>query len=72
MAVVKDSKQEGGGIQRWFQETRGELRKVVWPTREEALRLTYVVIAISLVMGAVLGLLDFLLNSLYTFLISLG
>jgi len=71
VAVVKDSKQEGG-IQRWFQETRGELRKVVWPTREEALRLTYVVIAISLVMGAVLGLLDFLLNSLYTFLISLG
>ncbi|HEY0607374.1 MAG TPA: preprotein translocase subunit SecE [Herpetosiphonaceae bacterium] len=71
MAVVKDSKQEGG-IQRWFQETRGELRKVVWPTREEALRLTYVVIAISLAMGAVLGLLDFLLNSLYTFLISLG
>jgi preprotein translocase subunit SecE len=59
MAVVKDSKQEGGGIQRWFQETRGELRKVVWPSREEALRLTYV-----------LGLLDFLLNSLYTFLIS--
>ena len=71
MAVVKDSKQEGG-IQRWFQETRGELRKVVWPSREEALRLTYVVIAISLAMGAVLGLLDFLLNSLYTFLISLG
>lgn len=71
MAVVKDSKQEGG-IQRWFQETRGELRKVVWPTREEALRLTYVVIAISLAMGAVLGLLDFILNWLYTFLISLG
>lgn len=71
MAVVKDSKQEGS-IQRWFQETRGELRKVVWPTREEALRLTYVVIAISLAMGAVLGLLDFILNSLYTFLISLG
>jgi preprotein translocase subunit SecE len=71
VAVVKDSKQEGG-IQRWFQETRGELRKVVWPTREEALRLTYVVIAISLAMGAVLGLLDFILNWLYTFLISLG
>ena len=71
MAVVKDSKQEGG-IQRWFQETRGEMRKVVWPSREEALRLTYVVIAISLAMGAVLGALDFLLNSLYTFLISLG
>lgn len=68
MAVVKDTKQEGG-LQRWFRETRGELRKVVWPSREEALRLTYVVIAISLVMGAVLGLADLLLNSLYGLLV---
>ena len=71
MAVVKDSKQEGG-IQRWFQETRGELRKVVWPSREEALRLTYVVIAISIVMGGVLGLIDLILSTLYTSLIQLG
>jgi preprotein translocase subunit SecE len=68
VAVVKDSKQEGG-IQRWFQETRGELRKVVWPTREEALRLTYVVIAISLIMGAVLGAMDLLLSTLYGMLV---
>jgi preprotein translocase subunit SecE len=68
MAVVKDTKQEGG-IQRWFRETRGELRKVVWPSREEALRLSYVVIAISLVMGAVLGVADLVLNSLYGLLV---
>lgn len=68
MAVVKDTKQEGG-IQRWVRETRGELRKVVWPTREEALRLTYVVIGISLVMGLVLGLMDLILNSLYGLLV---
>ncbi len=68
MAVVKDNKQQGG-IQRWFQETRGELRKVVWPTREEALRLTYVVIGISLVMGLVLGVVDLMLSSLYTLLV---
>lgn len=68
MAVVKDTKQEGG-IQRWFRETRGELRKVVWPSREEALRLTYVVIAISLIMGAVLGVADLILNSLYGLLV---
>jgi preprotein translocase subunit SecE len=64
VAVVKDTKQENG-LQRWFRETRGELRKVVWPTREEALRLSRVVIAISLVMGAVLGAIDLLLNTLY-------
>jgi preprotein translocase subunit SecE len=68
VAVVKDSKPESG-IQRWFRETRGELRKVVWPTREEALRLTRVVILISIVMGAILGLADLILNSLYGLLV---
>ena len=67
MALVNE-KQEGG-LQRWLRETRGELRKVTWPTREEALRLTYVVIGLSLAMGAVLGLMDFVLNSLYGLLI---
>jgi len=68
VAVVKDTKQEGG-VQRWFRETRGELRKVVWPTREEAMRLTRVVILISLAMGLVLGLLDLALSSLYGLLV---
>ncbi len=68
MAVVKDTKQEGG-IGRWFRETRSELRKVVWPTREEAIKLTRIVVLVSLAMGAFLGLLDLVLNSLYTLLL---
>ncbi|WP_026370714.1 preprotein translocase subunit SecE [Kallotenue papyrolyticum] len=64
MAVIKDTRREGG-LQRWFRETRSELRKVVWPTREEALRLTRVVILISVAMGALLGAIDLLLNTLY-------
>ena len=67
MALVNE-KQEGG-LQRWLRETRGELRKVTWPTREEALRLTYVVIGLSLFMGLVLGGADLLLNTIYTYLI---
>ncbi len=67
MALVNE-KQEGG-LQRWLRETRGELRKVTWPTREEALRLTYVVIGLSMVMGAVLGSVDFVLNYLYTLVV---
>lgn len=68
MAVVKDKEQERG-IQRWFQETRSELRKVVWPTREEALRLTYVVLGISLAMGLLLGAADLLLSALVSWLL---
>ncbi|GAC1518950.1 MAG: hypothetical protein NVS2B7_40080 [Herpetosiphon sp.] len=67
MAMVNE-KQEGG-LQRWLRETRGELRKVVWPTREEALRLTYVVLGISAVLGAVLGLADSLLTAIYGLLV---
>lgn len=48
----------------YIQESRDELRKVVWPTRRETMRNTFVVIAISLVVAAFLGLADFGLNFL--------
>ena len=67
MALVNE-KQEGG-LQRWLRETRSELRKVTWPTREEALRLTYVVIGLSIAMGALLGATDLILNTLFGLLV---
>jgi preprotein translocase subunit SecE len=45
-------------IQRFFQETIGELRKVSWPTRREAIRLTWIVILVIVVMAFILGGLD--------------
>ena len=36
----------------------GELRRVTWPTPQEAWRLTKVVIVVMLLMSAILGLLD--------------
>ena len=44
----------------FFRETRDELKKVVWPTRQETIRLTLVVIIISLIVGLFLGGLDFI------------
>ena len=43
----------------FLKETRDELKKVVWPSRQEVIRLTFVVIIISLVVGLFLGGLDF-------------
>ncbi len=43
----------------FLKETRDELKKVVWPTRQEIIRLTFVVIIISLIVGLFLGGLDF-------------
>lgn len=44
----------------FLRETADELKKVVWPTRQEVIRLTLVVIAVSLIVGLFLGGLDFL------------
>lgn len=51
-------------IQRYFSETAGELRKVSWPTRQEALQLTLIVLAVMAVMGLFLGLVDLVANRL--------
>lgn len=43
---------------RYFKETRAELRKVHWPTRKEARNLTLIVLAVTVAMAILLGLLD--------------
>lgn len=53
----------------FLQETVSELRKSVWPTREETARLTLVVIAVAVVMGFFLGALDRGLAALFGVLV---
>ena len=43
-----------------LRETIGELRKVSWPTRREALHLTSIVLVVILTFGAFLWVLDFI------------
>lgn len=72
MAVAKDTKeQQDNQLVRTVRETRSELRKVVWPTREETMRLTIVVIVISLIIGLILFVGDSLFLFLYTALVDL-
>jgi preprotein translocase subunit SecE len=54
------------GLFEWARDIRSELRKCAWPTREEAMRLTTVIIAISLIVGLILGLFDALFAALMT------
>lgn len=50
-------------------QTRDELKKVTWPTRQEVTRLTLVVIAVSVIVGVFIGGLDFVFTKLLTFLV---
>ena len=46
----------------FFQESRAELRKVTWPTRQEATNLTVAVIGMTVGIAAFLGIIDEVLN----------
>ena len=51
-------------MQRYFNETVGELRKVSWPTRQEAIQLTIIVLVVMVFMGVFLGLVDLIAGHL--------
>jgi preprotein translocase subunit SecE len=55
LADKKDSKKQNS-IQRFTRETVGELRKVSWPTRQEAWQLTLIVLVVLAFMSVFLGI----------------
>ncbi|MBI4786664.1 MAG: preprotein translocase subunit SecE [Chloroflexi bacterium] len=57
-------------LMQYFRETRAELRKVVWPTREEAINLTGIVVITILVMSVFLGFFDYFFTIVFRFLIA--
>jgi len=48
----------------FVQQTYDELKRVVWPTKQQLFQLTFVVIAISVVVGVYIGGIDFVLTKL--------
>lgn len=46
----------------YLKNTKGELKHVNWPTRKDTINFTLVVIVVSLLVGAYLGLFDFIFN----------
>ncbi len=55
----------------YITEAIQELELVRWPTRQQAVRLSMVVLAFTLASAAVFGLVDFLLSQLVRLLLSI-
>ena len=53
----------------FLQSMLDELKKVTWPTRDEVVRLTGVVIIISVIVGLYIGALDFIFTAMLQALI---
>jgi len=70
---VKEKDKKGGGrtarAGEFIREIRSELRKVVWPTRQEAVNLTIIVIGVSAAVGVFLGLVDFAFAQAFSILL---
>ncbi len=78
MAIEQQPRAKSGGsgsasadpnLQRtrnYLQEVLVELKKTTWPTKEEATRLTFVVIAVIIALGIYMGALDYLLSTVVT------
>src|SRR4029453_7703828 len=62
-AFVALQSAQGRGFWQFVQGSRVELRKVVWPTRQETLQTTLVVFVAVIVMGVFFWILDWALGS---------
>jgi len=58
-----------GGFINFIKETRQELNKVTWPTRDEVWQATLVVIITTMMLAAFIGVVDFFLSSLMRILL---
>ena len=61
-------KQDNAAV-RYYRETVGELRKVSWPTRQEAINLTSITLVVIVAMSAFLGTLDYIFNQLFALIL---
>jgi preprotein translocase subunit SecE len=63
--VAKATAKKENAVIKYLKETRAELKKVNWPSRQEATNLTLIVIAVTTFMALLLGLLDYIFAQLF-------
>jgi preprotein translocase subunit SecE len=71
-AAVALTSEPGRKLWRFAVDARMEVRKVVWPTRQETVQTTLIVAVMVLILGLVLWLFDMVLMSILRFLTSQG
>ena len=59
-SVAPATARDTNPLVKYFNETRAELRKVTWPTREETRNLTTIIVIVTVAMAIFLGLLDYI------------
>jgi len=55
---------QGNAVVAFIRQVRDELNQVTWPTKKQTIRLTTIVIVVTVVVGAYLGALDYAFTKL--------
>jgi len=71
-AALALTTQPGRALWRFGIDVRMEVRKVVWPTRQETMQTTLIVVVMVFLLGVVLWLFDMILMSILRFLTHQG
>jgi len=69
--VLADRTNKPNAIQRYVNETSGELRKVSWPTWPEARQLTILVIIVMVIIGTFLSVVDWGANNILNLILGI-
>jgi len=68
---LADRTNKPNAIQRYVNETSGELRKVSWPTWPEARQLTILVIIVMVIIGTFLSVVDWGANNILNLILGI-
>jgi preprotein translocase subunit SecE len=65
------AKEEGSRARTWWEGVKGEFRKIIWPSQDDLVKQTTVVTVVSIILGIIIAILDYLIQHGIDWLISL-
>ena len=63
--MAKATAKKENVVIKYLKETRAELKKVNWPSRQEATNLTLIIIIVTTFMALLLGFIDYIFAKLF-------
>jgi preprotein translocase subunit SecE len=67
LAAIKESIAE---LSQYLKDSKGEMKKVTWPSRKATIGLTWVVLVVVLIISLYLGVVDLGLSKLVKFILA--
>ncbi len=69
--MSENTEKKSSKIGGFFKSTKGELKKIVWPSRKEVMKNTGVVLGFVIVLAILVFALDFIFGGLFSWVVNL-